>query len=84
MNKSTTNGGQGGAHDYFTTGGGRPYEPHEYKSPDKTNEQRNTKIPIDLDELEQPGSGPVNFAPKKGLKFNQSMAGAADMVDTDD
>lgn len=61
MNKSVVNGGQGGAHEYFTSGRGRPYEPHPYKSPDKTNEKRNTQILLDLNDLNKPGVGPVDF-----------------------
>ncbi len=39
---------------------------------------------IDLSNLEQPGTGPVNFAPKKGTKFEQPLAGGSDMADSDD
>jgi len=47
--------------DYFTSGRGMPYPAHEYKSPDKTNEKRNTPVPIDLNDLNKPGVGPVDY-----------------------
>lgn len=61
MDKSGVGGGQGGAREYFTEGSGMPYPAHPYKSPDKTNEKRNTKVLIDLNDLNKPGVGPVDY-----------------------
>ena len=54
-------GGQSGAHEYFTQGSGMPYPARAYKSPDKTDEQRNKKVMIDLNDLNKTGVGPVDF-----------------------
>lgn len=61
MDKSGVGGGQGGAREYFTEGAGMPYPAHPYVSPDKTNEKRNTQVLIDLNDLNKPGVGPVDF-----------------------
>lgn len=39
-----------------------------------------TPMPIDLGNLNQPGTGPVNFAPKKGTCFDQPMATSEDLT----
>lgn len=52
--------------DSFTSGGGRPFEMREYKSPAKDDAERNTPLVIHLSDLNKPGKSAVNFSRKAG------------------
>lgn len=58
---SDTGAGAGGSKGYFTEGRGRGFDIPERKELPATNAERTKALPIDIDDLDKPGVGPVNF-----------------------
>lgn len=52
----------------FTEGRGRGFDIPERKELPVTNKERTKAIEIDINDLDHPGKGPVNFTPNKGLE----------------
>lgn len=52
--------------EFFTEGRGRGFEMKERPPIEKTNKARTEPIEIDLDSLNRPGVGPVNFDKMNG------------------
>ncbi len=57
----------------FIEGRGRGFNIPERKEYPASNTERTKAIEIDLAKLNQPGVGPVNYAPAKGTDFDQKM-----------
>lgn len=70
----------------FSEGGGRPFPMEERKPPAKTAAERGVPLALSLDEddLNKPGKGPVNYAPRRGRKMDSLVKPGAGDAEVDD